>query len=394
MALTIQELEKKIKSVVEDALNRDFEEVKKSNIEQIKQALKEEMAVKRELSTGEKGQKLGAFVRSLIAGKGNIEAAAKFAKDFLKDEEVAKSLNLTIYEDGGVLAPYEYSSELIELLRPLTAVRRLGARTIPLVGGMIMPRQTAGANAYYIGEEGEVNASNLSFGDLKFEEKELMAVVPISNKLIRVAGNSANQVVTNDLTLGFAVKSDATFIRGTGTQYSPKGLRYWAHSDNVFSVITDSDVLTEVDKTLTQAIYKLKAADIPMIQPGWIISPRTEVFLWRLKDGNGNYVYKDEMRAGLLWGMPYVATTQIPDNLGAGGNESEIYFADFAQVLIAEASQIGFSVSTEASYKDASGNLVSAFSKDQTVVRAKAIHDFGVRHDKAVAVITGVTWGA
>lgn len=391
--MTKDDLINTVKSVVADALGTEFSEVQKSSIERIKQAAQEEMQAKRDLQTG-KGQNIGKFVRSLIAGKGNLQAAEKFAKDFLKDEAVAKSLNLTTYEDGGVMAPYEYSSEMIELLRPLTAVRRLGARTVPLVGGMIMPRQTAGANAYYIGEEGEVNASDLSFGDLKFEEKELMSVVPISNKLIRVAGNSANSIVTEDLTMGFAVKTDGVFIRGNGTQYSPKGMRYWAHSDNIFAVITDTDILTEVDQTLTQAIYKLKAANIPMLTPGWIISPRTEIFLWRLKDANGNYVYKDEMKMGMLWGMPYTATTQIPDNLGTGGNESEIYFADFAQLIIAEAQQIAFSVSTEASYKDGSGNLVSAFSKDQTVVRAKAVHDFGVRHDKAVAVITGVTWGA
>ena len=41
---------------------------------------------------------------------------------------------------------------------------------------------------------------------------------------------------------------------------------------------------------------------------------------------------------------------------------------------------------------DASGNMVSAFTRDETLIRAIAEHDFHMRHDEAVSVITGVVW--
>ena len=85
-------------------------------------------------------------------------------------------------------------------------------------------------------------------------------------------------------------------------------------------------------------------------------------------------------------------TNQLPEDLGVGGNESEIYFVDFSQVLIPDTMAIQLSISTEATYMDG-GALVSAFSRDQTVVRTIAEHDLGLRHDKAVAVGTGVRWG-
>ena len=393
--LSKKELEDKIKNVVSDVLDKDYEKVKEESKNYVKEMMAKAEETRKAVKSGEKGQNVEKFIRALIAGKGNIEKAADFAKKKMKDEKLEKSLRITDYEDGGVLAPYEYSSELIDLLRPLTVVRQLGARVLPLSGGMIMPRQVSGSSAFYVGEEGEVNASKLQFGDLKFEEKELMTVVPVSNKLIRVAGERANQVVTDDITQNMAIKSDAAFIRGQGTEFSPKGMFYWADSDNKVSMSDDGGSITleTVDYDLTNLMYKLKAADIPMIRPGWIISPRTEIYLMRLKDSNGNYVYRDEMKDGLIWGMPYRATNQIADNLGNNGDESEVYLADFAQLIIAESSQVQFLVSNEASYKDANGNLVSAFSKDQTVVRAKAIHDFGARHDKAIAVLEGVTWG-
>jgi hypothetical protein len=36
----------------------------------------------------------------------------------------------------------------------------------------------------------------------------------------------------------------------------------------------------------------------------------------------------------------------------------------------------------------------SAFTRDQTLMRAILLHDLAVKHDVAVAVKTGITWGA
>ena len=87
-------------------------------------------------------------------------------------------------------------------------------------------------------------------------------------------------------------------------------------------------------------------------------------------------------------------TTQIPTNLGAGGNESEIYFVNFADCYIGEDTTLSIAISTEASYKDAGGNTVSAFQRDQTLIRVISKHDFAPRHVESVAVGTGITWGA
>ncbi|HAW61041.1 MAG TPA: phage major capsid protein, partial [Pseudomonas sp.] len=101
-----------------------------------------------------------------------------------------------------------------------------------------------------------------------------------------------------------------------------------------------------------------------------------------------------EIDAGLLKGYKWALTTQIPTNLGAGGNESEIYFVNFADCYIGEVEQLAIAISTEASYKDGEGNVVSAFQRDQTLIRVISKHDFGPRHIESIAIGTGVTWGA
>src|SRR3546814_7122383 len=76
-------------------------------------------------------------------------------------------------------------------------------------------------------------------------------------------------------------------------------------------------------------------ANIPMTQCGYIMSPRTLLFLENLRDGNGNKAFP-EVAEGRLGIYPIGVTTSVPDNLGAGTNESEIYFGDFAQFQIGD----------------------------------------------------------
>lgn len=70
-----------------------------------------------------------------------------------------------------------------------------------------------------------------------------------------------------------------------------------------------------------------------------------------------------------------------------------MYLADFADVIIGDALNAIVDVSSEAAYHDGTA-VVAAFSKDQTVVRVILANDLAVRHAEAVAVLTGVTWGA
>jgi hypothetical protein len=68
-----------------------------------------------------------------------------------------------------------------------------------------------------------------------------------------------------------------------------------------------------------------------------------------------------------------------------------VYFADFADVVIGEATTLLVDASTEAGYYDGSSQQ-SAFTLDQTVIRAIQEHDMAVRHAESVAVIKDCSW--
>lgn len=296
---------------------------------------------------------------------------------------------------GGFIVPIQFVQDFVAFLRAATVVRKLGAPTIPLPTGTAkMGRATAGASAGYVGESTNAPKTQVSTGQLTLSFKKLMALVPVSNDLLRYSSPGADMIVRNDLVAAMSVKEDSAFIRGDGTDGSPRGLRYWTPGANLIAAngtVSLQNTATDLGKLMQQ----LMTANIPMIKPVWIMSPRVRNFLMTLITTVGTFIYKDEMAQGTLWGYPFGVTTGVPDNLnytGAGNNnESEIYFTDIGQALIGEAETLTIDASREAAYNDGS-TVQSAWSRDETTIRAIAEHDFIMRYDQAVAVLAGVTW--
>lgn len=340
----------------------------------------------------EKGLITAQIVRALAAAKGDPERAAAFAKKTWGDEAVVKALSAGTGSAGGYLVPPEYSTDLIELLRPQAAVRRLGATVLPMdTGTLNIPKLAGGGSANYIGENTNIPKTEPTFGQITLTWKKLAALVPISNDLLRFSSPAADAIVRDDLVAAMALREDLAFIRDDGTTNKPKGLLSWAPAGNKFAANATVN-LANVTTDLGRAVLLLKKADVRFIRPGWIMSPRTEFYLLTVRDANGNFAFRQEMLAGRLFGYPYAVSTQIPENLGTNTNETEVYLVDFADAVIGEASQLIIDASTEAAYHDGT-NVVAAYSLDQTVIRVIAQHDFAMRHPESVAVIQAVTWG-
>jgi len=342
----------------------------------------------------EKGLVIARFIRALAAAKGDPQRAAAWATKNWNDpvgETVSKALAAGDAAAGGFLIPDQYSSDIIELLRAQSVVRKLNPLQVPMpMGTLTLPKITGGVTAQYIGENVNIPTGQPSFGALKLTYKKMAALVPVSNDLLRYNTYGVDAIVRDDLVSGIATREDIAFIRDDGSQFTPKGLRFWAPSANVIPA-NGTVNLANVTFDLAALILVLMNANVRMLRPGWMFAPRTMMYLMTVRDGNGNYAFRDEMLTGKLWNFPFGVTTQIPINLGGGTDESEVYFVDFADFVIGDATSIIVDASTEAAYHDGA-NVQAAFSLDQTVVRAIVQHDCGMRHDASVAVLSEVTW--
>jgi HK97 family phage major capsid protein len=344
--------------------------------------------------TPKKGLVLGGLIK-MMALSGNRHFAAIEAKKLYGDRHpVTKALEVSSGAAGGLIVPPDYVAELIELLRARAVVRDAGPRVISMPRGtMTMPRQSQAATAGYGSELALISTSQQAVDAIVATFKKLTALVPVSNDLLRYADPSIDALVRDDLVKVFALREDAAFIRSDGTQDSPRGfLSFVLPGQTIPSNPTYA--FETAAQELGGAINMLEQSNVAIQNPCWFMSPRSKNYLLNVQNTIGAYIYRDEMKDGTLLGYPFKITTQIPNNLSVGSNGdcSEVYFVEMTDAMIFDSMSLELSVSREATYTDANGSNISTFQQDQTLIRAISEHDFQMRHNEAIAVITGVRW--
>ena len=422
-AMTQEQLKEKLGPFINEAAESKFKELMASTLPNIvKEAISEvtmknqDSVMAKALAGGaplptknvewgsaedKRGVKFGQVVRAVASAKydgGGFDLAMKYL-NLWGEDKIAKQMEdareKTMQSGtptaGGFLVPEEFSQEVIEYLRPMSVVRNSNPMIVPMMSGtMRIPRIDVGSSASYIGETVDIPKTELETGQITLQWKKLAALVPISNDLLRFAAPSADTLVRDDVSRAMAEAENRAFLRGRGSDAAPKGLRYWAAQKNLNA--SDGDTNQLVNETLGKLILRLKESNIPMTRPVWMMAPKTEIFLTTLQNSNGFYVFRDEMMRGTLWNIPYKTSTIVPVNLGSGGNHSELYLVDMADACIGESLAMRVDVSNEATYVEGSSTR-STFSRDETAIRVIAEHDFVMRRNESVAVVTDINWG-
>ena len=346
-----------------------------------------------------------AFVRCVRAstGKRNLEAAVQNATA-RRWPDVARALSASVATGGGFAVPQGYSDDVIAALRPLVSVRKLNPIVVPMGNGnLYWPRINTGATVAYIGENTVISPTQEQFGAVNLMARKLAALTPISNSLLRSSSPAADVIVKTDLVAALSSTEDYYLLRGDGTNNTPRGLRGWVPTANVFtapalsgSILGAADVAS-VDSSLSQLELALVAAGVKMIRPGWILSPRTALNLKSLRTTSGARAFPEMTKDGMLKGYPFAVSANVPTTLTAtpsGGSQittaSEIYFADFGYVVIGEFPVI-IDASGQGTYTDG-GSTISAFSQDTTIIRVVLESDIGMRRAEAAAVLTAVAY--
>jgi len=358
--------------------------------------------------TREKGEAFGRMVWALKRTHNNPEKAVELL-DHYGDKDLSEMLKNAIPdssikamtagdpETGGILIPQPVAQEVIDILRAQVVVRSFNPATLPMPSGNLkLPKKTQGTTAYYVGEGTQPTISKVKTGHVNLSYKKLVTLVPVSNDLFRFSSPGADRIIRDDIVDNTRVREDQAFLRDNGTDSTPKGLLQWALDASPAQVVNANQTvnLANVTTDLGKLILKLIEANVPMIRPGWIMSPRTWNYLMTVLTTNGPYAFRDEMSRGTLWGWPFRFTTQVPNNLTTGGgvDKSDLYLADFADVVIGDSETLKIDASGEASYVEG-GSVKSAFGQDETVIRGITEHDMVMRRDASIAVLRQVKWG-
>ncbi|WP_434300607.1 phage major capsid protein [Corallococcus exiguus] len=315
------------------------------------------------------------------------------------DEVVSKALSQGNYSGMGSLVHPQFASEFIELLRHKAVVRQAGARVIPIGASLTFDRQSSTGTAFYGSETSTIQESEPGTDAVSLSEKKLTALTAVPNDLIRNASINAEEFIRNDLLNVMALREDMAFLRGSGTQLEPRGIRNQVDAAHVYAetvATAGAPTLGEMKKELNKAKKKLKKANVPMVQPVWLMSPNAETAILDAPGPGGegtNALEREMVERGTLRNVPFFVTNQIPETLGSGKNCSELYLVDMAEVLIGESMALEIDVFPNGSFTRG-GQVVSGISTDQTVLRAITKHDLAMRHRLSGVVVKDLSWGS
>lgn len=259
-------------------------------------------------------------------GAAEYRALGKFVRT--DDDSEFKSLSVSSDPDGGYLVHPVLSAQMTKRLFDLTPMRRL-ARTVTIgAGGSFEePVDTDESGAEWVGETTSRPATPTpQVGKLDVPVNEIYALQPVTQRLLDDAVIDVGMWIEQKIADKFARSEGTATVTGDGVA-KPKGFlsyptaatpdlaRPWATLQHIKS---GSAAAVTAD-SLRDLVWSLRA---PYRQgASWLMNSATANMIDKLKDGNGDYLWRSGMTAGAppsLLGYPVEFSEDMPD-VAAGG---------------------------------------------------------------------------
>jgi len=309
----------------------------------------------------------------------------EMSRDVCRDFYNAKSLTLANDTAAGFLVPPDVMRDaLVPLLRaPLVldaaGVSRMSGLTYAPVQ---MPRQSAAATGYWVGEAASVTESDQAVEMLSMNPHKAGAATRISNTLIRKTPAAAEEFVRRDLAEVMRRLVEAAFFEGSGVSGQPLGLKNIS-GINTVSFTSSTDV-TKWAK-LQQMVKEIEIDNANISNLVWVMHPTDYQILAAIQLpqaagplqgypilSTGNVVEKQPRS---LYGYPILTTTNVTAGTLFLFDPADVVFADWGPMELRATSE-------GATLALADMTLVTAFQE----VDVEAYHP--------VSVCTGTSFAA
>jgi len=268
-------------------------------------------------------------------------------------QEIAKRLPQNYASKGGLLVPmrvnntvlttggtytgketvFQEYGEFIDLLRNISVLTRMGARTLTdLRGPITFPKQTGAGTAYWVGENpgSGVTQSNPTFGTMVMSPKTLQATGAVSRQLLVQSTPDVEALVRQDLAAVHALAWDKAGIHGAGNSNDPTGIYAAANVNAVamggvpsFGKLVDMETEMNKDNALVSNLGFVTTA-------GMAGKMRQKL---DQETGNGRWIWDGPALEGNMAGYRAISSNQISSTLG-GGSEHGLVLGNWADLLI------------------------------------------------------------
>lgn len=224
---------------------------------------------------------------------------------------------------GYIVAPQEVVRDLIQAIDDLVFLRRMATTyQVTEAAGLGVPSLDADpADADWTSELATGSEdSSMAFGKREMRPYPLAKRIKVSNKLLRSSFLDAEALVRGRLAYKFGVSEEKAFLTGNGAQ-KPLGV-FTASADGIPTtrdVSTGNLATSPTFDGLIEAKYSLKQQYWPRAQ--WIFHRDAVKLLAKIKDGEGQYVWRESVRAGepdRLMGFPFNMSEFAPNTFTTG----------------------------------------------------------------------------
>lgn len=339
----------------------------------------------------QRGLDFARWAKYMALGGNDPNRAHAIAKAQDPKGTVTKALGESTLSGGGAVVPVEFANDVVAELGAQSVILQFPVTQVPMKGSLILPYIDSSATASWVGENTNTTATAPTFGQVQLVDHWLSVQVPVSNTFLRNNSTASDAFIRDHIIRVAQRKLDAELIRGLGVSSGPQGLYGQAYTK--FNANTTETLATRMSE-LTRAIREVMDENVVIDSGGWIFSPRTWGDLMSIQNSNGYPAFRDEMMRGTLLGHPFKISSQIPDNLGSGTDESEIYFCNFKDQVFALGNELTVEAMNGAPYYNGSA-VVAGYSQDQTVFKLMLACDFASMYrGKNICVIETVEWGS
>jgi len=276
------------------------------------------------------------------------------------------------------------SSSFIDLLRAKMKVRGMGATVLGgLEGNISIPRQSAGAGAFWVAEGGQPTTNDQTFDSVSLSPKGVAALTQTTMQNLMQSSVDMEAFIRRDLATALALAIDLAAIGGTGAGNQPTGILNTAGIGSV-AMGTNGAALTNVDQLI--ALETLVAdSDADGDAMAYLTNARVVGALKALKSTTGEYLFHNAINdapgaVGSANGYNVIRSNQVSKTgtKGTGTGLSSLLFGNWSDLFIGEWGALNLQVDP---YSAGVGNIK---------ISALQFVDCGVRHPESFAAITDI----
>jgi HK97 family phage major capsid protein len=277
--------------------------------------------------------KLGGGPRDLD-GLAEHKAIAKYART--DDQTELKAMNVGSDPDGGYLVLPVMAQTMITKLFDTTPIRQMArVETITIGDAWEEPIDNDQPDAVWVGEQTPRPASKTAqVGMLRVPVQEIYALQPITQRLLDDTGFNLGAWLEGKLTNKFARSEGTAFVTGDGGS-KPRGFmnhnivttsdatRAWGD----LQYFPSGDANTIQADALRSLVWGLRAPYRDGAQ--FLMNSNTASTIDKLKDGDGEYLWRNSMAAGVpdtMLGYPVEFSEDLAD---VAANNFPIAFGNF-----------------------------------------------------------------